>query len=85
MTWCIMETLCRPLEANQPLSFQGQTLILPTISIGSVPQLCVDLLIHARGWKCRRVAYLDSTDCVPFVAPSEDGTANEILTSLDGR
>lgn len=76
--------MCIPVDASKPLHFSGQTLILPTTSIGSVPQLCLDLLIHAPSLQCKRVAYLDATECVPFVAPSEVGAANDIYSALDG-
>ena len=76
---------CRPAFQTPP-DFHGRTLVLPVISVGSVPQLAVDLLIHAPELQCARVASLDGAECVPFVAPSEDGSATAgVYTALDGR
>lgn len=76
---------CRPVFQTPP-DFHGHTLVLPVISVGSVPQLAVDLLIHAPELQCARVATLDGAECVPFVAPSEDGSATAaVYTALDGR
>ena len=76
---------CRPVFQTPP-DFHGRTLVLPVISVGSVPQLAVDLLIHAPELQCARVATLDGAECVPFVAPSEDGSATAaVYTALDGR
>ena len=69
--------------SNEP-EFRGQTLILPAISIGSVPQLALDLLIHAPTLACRRVGYLDGSQCVPFISPPEPSLpAHEVFTALD--
>lgn len=65
-------------------SLQGATLVLPTVSVGSVPQLAVDLLINAPEHKFRRIAYLDASDCVPFVSPAEPGTDAAFSTALEG-
>ena len=65
-------------------TFEGTTLVLPTVSIGSVPQLAVDLLINAPEYKFRRVGYLDASDCVPFVSPAEPGTDAAFSTALEG-
>ncbi|KAI3628078.1 hypothetical protein CBS14141_002079 [Malassezia furfur] len=74
---------CRPVFQTPP-DFHGRTLVLPVISVGSVPQLAVDLLIHAPELQCARVATLDGAECVPFVAPSEDGSATAaVYTALD--
>lgn len=64
--------------------FRGQTLVIPAISVGSVPQLALDLLIHAPALECRRVGYLDGSQCVPFISPPEPTMpAHEIFTPLD--
>ncbi|WFC93578.1 hypothetical protein MBRA1_000199 [Malassezia brasiliensis] len=74
---------CRPAFQTPP-DFHGRTLVLPVVSVGSVPQLAVDLLIHAPELQCARVASLDGAECVPFVAPSEDGSATAgVYTALD--
>lgn len=63
-------------------TFAGHTLILPTISSGSVPQLCVDLLVAHRPLSLLRVGSLDAgQDLIPFVGGS-DGEAG-ISTALD--
>lgn len=79
MTWCV------PVDPNSIPTFRGQTLILPVISVGSVPQLAIDLLLHAPSLECHRVAYLDASECVPFVSPSEPGeNPGSVYTALDG-
>lgn len=79
MGWCV------PVDPKSAPSFQGQTLIVPVISVGSVPQLSIDLLLHAPQLECRRVAYLDASDCVPFISPSEPGESpSSVYTALDG-
>lgn len=78
MTWCV------PVDANRIPTFQGQSLIVPVVSVGSVPQLAIDLLIRAPSLECHRVAYLEASECVPFVSPSEPGDCPSVYTPLDG-
>ncbi|KAK0568799.1 hypothetical protein OC861_001576 [Tilletia horrida] len=53
-------------------SFEGHTLIVPAISIGSVPQLAVDLLIHHQALGLRYVGTFDSTAfCLPYACPPD--------------
>lgn len=66
------------------LDLKGRTLVLPVISVGSVPQLAMDLLIHSPSLECECVARLDGAECVPFVAPGE-GREQTVYTALDGR
>ncbi|WFD29242.1 hypothetical protein MSPP1_000249 [Malassezia sp. CBS 17886] len=73
---------CIPVVQGQTLDFHGNTLLLPTTSVASVPQLALDLLIHAPSLQFRRVAYLDSSEHVPFVSPGEGG--DSVYTALDG-
>ncbi|KDN45103.1 hypothetical protein K437DRAFT_224452 [Tilletiaria anomala UBC 951] len=51
-------------------AFSRDTLLIPAVSIGSVPQLAFDLLVHAPALGLERVASVDVQDyCVPFAAP----------------
>ncbi|KAI8976839.1 PAC2 family-domain-containing protein [Pilobolus umbonatus] len=52
-------------------SFPQSTLLLPTVSIGNVPQLVTDLIIHTLHME--RVGCLDSSSVVPISGPREDG------------
>lgn len=73
-----------PVRNASRLSFQNRTLILPTISVGSVPQLTLDLLIHAPALECSRVGFLDGSACAPFISPPEPGMSSEdVYTPLD--
>lgn len=83
-----------PAAAGSPApSFMGNALILPAISIGSVPQLAVDLLIHSPRLALTKVARLDAEDCVPFAGPNDEllqkkginsGYGGGISTPLEG-
>ncbi|WFD42702.1 hypothetical protein MPSI1_001350 [Malassezia psittaci] len=70
-------------ESSAGVQFEGCTLILPVISVGLVPSLAVDLLVHAPALNFSYVASLDGTDCVPFVGPADDPPADHISTALD--
>lgn len=53
-------------------SFQGHTLIIPTVSHASVPQLATDLLLNAPELSVTKVGRLNvSGDVIPFVGPDE--------------
>lgn len=79
MAWCV------PVDPKRIPSFHEQTLIVPVISVGSVPQLAVDMLLHAPQLECHRVAYLNASDCVPFVSLGEPGESPSLVyTALDG-
>lgn len=71
-----------PLENGA--DFAEKTLVLPTVSVGSVPQLSVDLLVNAPQYKFHRVGFLDASDCVPFVSPAEPGSIAAFNTALEG-
>ena len=50
--------------------FGGDTLLVPAVSIGSVPQLTFDLLVHAQDFGLERIAHVDATAwTLPFAAP----------------
>lgn len=67
-------------------STSTSTLILPSISVGSVPQLATDLLIHHKPLALRKVARLDSNLCWGFFGAEErDGEEDqEGCTALEG-
>lgn len=51
-------------------SLSGDTLLIPAVSIGSVPQLAFDLLVHAPELSLQRVAHVCASRlCLPFVGP----------------
>ncbi|SNX86643.1 related to ADD66 - protein involved in 20S proteasome assembly [Melanopsichium pennsylvanicum] len=60
-----------PIEGTTSPLFHNQTLILPAVSIGSVPQLAVDLLLHHKELQLTKVATLDPSFCFAFVGPSD--------------
>lgn len=53
-----------------PGALKGDTLLLPTVSVGSVPQLAFDLLVHAPELGLLRTARVSASKwCVPFSGP----------------
>lgn len=64
-------------------SFEGHTLLLPTVSHASVPQLAVDLLITDASLGLKRVGRLDAAqDLIPFVG-FDEGSSSGITTPLE--
>ncbi|EGV64894.1 hypothetical protein PSN45_005247 [Yamadazyma tenuis] len=57
---------------------RGTTLVVPSVSIGNVPQLATDLLIHNLAFE--RIAHLKDTYLYPFASPVDYATG----TSIDG-
>lgn len=51
---------------TQP-DFSGSTLIIPSVSIGNIPQLTIDLLIHT--YSLTKIGYLDDLYLYPFASP----------------
>ncbi|ETS65210.1 hypothetical protein PaG_00277 [Moesziomyces aphidis] len=73
-----------PLASVLP-SFEGATLLIPAVSIGSVPQLAVDLLLHSADLGLAKVGRIDPSFCFPFAGPSDarDAAADDITTALE--
>ncbi|GAC95402.1 hypothetical protein PHSY_002977 [Pseudozyma hubeiensis SY62] len=69
----------------KPVKLDGTTLIIPAVSIGSVPQLAIDLLINDASLSLVKVGRIDPSFCFPFVGPSESAHSNDITTSLEGK
>lgn len=74
---------------SQIVDFTGDTLILPSVSIGSVPQLAIDALLDSQnakrifGQNAEFVASLDHRFCVPFlggVASRASGTEKTVIS-----
>lgn len=63
-------------------SLSGTTLLIPAVSIGSVPQLAIDLLLHHPELKLSKLGTIDPSFCFPFVGPS-DGQDVGITTALE--
>ncbi|PWN53119.1 hypothetical protein IE53DRAFT_404803 [Violaceomyces palustris] len=86
-----MSAFIYPLASTStaPLSFKGSTLILPVVSVGSAPQLAVDLIINSKDLGLRKVARIDPNYCLPFIGPSERIQAsgsqdeNDVCTALE--
>lgn len=72
-----IDTLCR---------ISKSTLILPIVSVGNIPQLATDLLIH--NLHCKLIARLDDDYLYPFASPEDfiEGAVpntSKISTSLE--
>jgi PAC2 family len=51
-------------------SLSSDTLLIPAVSIGSVPQLAFDLLVHDPELALQRIAHVGASRlCLPFVGP----------------
>ncbi|KAI9245422.1 PAC2 family-domain-containing protein [Helicostylum pulchrum] len=70
-----------PVPNYDPSSLKGSTLILPTVSIGNVPQLVSDLLIHSL--KLERIGFLDQDSLVPVSGIREDSTDVGVTVPLE--
>lgn len=70
--------------AAKPASLSGTTLVIPAVSIGSVPQLAVDLLLHDPALQLVKVGRIDPSFCFPFVGPS-DFDNDDVTTALEGK
>lgn len=65
------------------LDFTGHTLLLPTVSHASIPQLAVDLLLYHEDLALRRVGRLDvSRNVIPFIGQAEDA-AGGLVTAME--
>ncbi|KAJ2506310.1 hypothetical protein IWW47_001642 [Coemansia sp. RSA 2052] len=51
------------VKANESVSTRGSTLILPTVSIGNVPQLAIDLVINTL--RLSRIGVIDDSALLP--------------------
>ncbi|KAG4305654.1 hypothetical protein PORY_001210 [Pneumocystis oryctolagi] len=72
------------MKENDYTSFSQTKLIIPVVSIGNVPQLAVDLLIHSA--KLSRKMMLDHSLLYPFAGAREDAGVpfcGGIATALD--
>lgn len=65
-------------------SFEGDTLILPCVAVGSVAQLAADVLLGPGSpfEEAKHVMDLDSSCCVPFVGGSVGGRSRALITPL---
>ena len=70
------------LDLQEGLNVAGYTLILPSVAVGNVGQLSVDLLIATLG--LRRAGRIFDTSFIPLVgADPYDETSEDICTSVD--
>ncbi|KAF7729356.1 Proteasome assembly chaperone 2 [Apophysomyces ossiformis] len=60
-----------PAATFDPQLFKGSTLILPSVSIGNVPQLTCDLLIHTL--KLERCGFIEDNAVMPVAGGREEG------------
>lgn len=56
-----------PLDTSKLPDISGSALIVPSISIGNIPQLTVDLIIHT--YSLIKIGYLDDLYLYPFASP----------------
>ncbi|KAG2193847.1 hypothetical protein INT47_009992 [Mucor saturninus] len=70
-----------PVPNYDPSFLKDSTLILPTVSIGNVPQLVSDLLIHT--FKLERIGFLDSDALVPVSGVREDNSQTGVTVPLE--
>lgn len=65
------------------LPIDGSTLVLPAVSIGNVPQLAADLLIHT--YNLEKVGALDGKYLYPFLSPQDtaDGSSSDVSFALE--
>jgi hypothetical protein len=74
---------------SQAVDYTGDTLILPCVSIGSIPQLAIDALLAPTnaqrlfGQKAELISRLDHRYCVPFLGGASSNAASESAT-LEG-
>lgn len=88
ITTIIMSEFFYPLASyKSPSTPSSSTLILPSISVGSVPQLTTDLLIHSKALGLRKVGRLNSDQCWGFFGEEErEGhDEEEGCTPLEGQ
>eukprot|EP00002_Diphylleia_rotans_P001282 TRINITY_DN10717_c0_g1_i1.p1 TRINITY_DN10717_c0_g1~~TRINITY_DN10717_c0_g1_i1.p1 ORF type:complete len:262 (-),score=55.38 TRINITY_DN10717_c0_g1_i1:92-877(-) len=56
----------QPLSPEEALTLlKGSTLLLPTMSVGNVPQLAIDFFIQS--WDMKKVGFLDDESVLPVV------------------
>ncbi|KAI8597114.1 proteasome assembly chaperone 2 [Dissophora ornata] len=75
-----------PLPGFDASRFKGTTLILPSVSIGNVPQLATDLLLATL--KLDRVGAIEDENVIPVVGPADqpnDSTPAAVFQSKDGK
>ncbi|KAI9366676.1 PAC2 family-domain-containing protein [Pilaira anomala] len=70
-----------PVPNYDPSFLKESTLILPTVSIGNVPQLVSDLLIHSL--KLDRIGFLDQDSLVPVSGVREDSNQVGVTVPLE--
>ncbi|KAJ1726629.1 hypothetical protein LPJ61_005057 [Coemansia biformis] len=56
------------VKSNSAAATKGSTLVLPSVSIGNVPQLAVDLLVNTL--QATRIGIIDSPSTLPVSGPS---------------
>ncbi|XP_046406480.1 proteasome assembly chaperone 2 [Ischnura elegans] len=71
-----------PVYENSSVNYDGCTVIVPSISIGNVPQLAVDLLVSSL--KPALIGYIHHENLIPVVgANAYDEKSREISTSCE--
>ncbi|ORX51955.1 hypothetical protein DM01DRAFT_1363362 [Hesseltinella vesiculosa] len=76
------------IPSFDPSCFKGSHLFLPSVSIGNVPQLTCDLLIHTL--KLNRVGFIESDALIPVIGQRENSDIGvhvpiEVYQSADQR
>lgn len=63
-------------RAIKEVDIAGSTLVIPSISIGNLPQLTIDLLIHSLPFE--RIGYLDCQYLYPFISPQDHKLGDDL-------
>lgn len=70
------------VSARESVNFEGNTLVLPSLSIGNVGQLAIDLIVSTLSLP--RVGYLDNPHVLPIVGnDSLDGKNGHLALNLE--
>lgn len=70
------------IKISQDINFENYTLILPSVAVGNVGQLSVDLLIS--NLNLQRIGQVFSTAFVPIVgANAYEEHSKELITAID--
>lgn len=70
------------INLKEKVDLNGFTLIIPSVAVGNVGQLAVDLLISSSG--LRRIGSVLNSAFIPVVGPDPyNQTSNDICTTVD--
>ncbi|RUP44003.1 hypothetical protein BC936DRAFT_150088 [Jimgerdemannia flammicorona] len=70
-----------PIPSFNPAALAGSTLILPSVSIGNVPQLTTDLLVNTFG--LNRVGFLHDETVIPIAGAREETQGAGVTVAIE--